>query len=292
MTVRAARDSRISGGALTPAGAESYVWCTSPDFRRTTQKAAGGECPAGQSIEHITHSDPQDHPENTFDLFWDPPPGFAEDVVVYVAGNAANGNLHVSGDRIFTNRYRLERAIDERPTVSAQGIQQAEAFGGGTRMSPGTWIEVYGAQLREARVTVGGALAEVAFSSFGQANVRVPETLGAGSWPLVVTNRVGSSTPVTITLEERSPGILRPLDAVRAGGVLVMYGIGFGRSPAVRFEIGGEAAEVLYAGGAPGFPGLYQFNARVPVGVARGTLLVRTWVEGVAEPLLNWTTVE
>ena len=41
--------------------------------------------------------------------------------------------------------------------------------------------------------------------------------------------------------------------------------------------IDGKNAEVIFSGQAPGYPGLYQVNARVPSGVAAGlhTLVLR-----------------
>jgi uncharacterized protein (TIGR03437 family) len=42
----------------------------------------------------------------------------------------------------------------------------------------------------------------------------------------------------------------------------------------VALSVGGIPCEVLYAGGAPGYPGLMQINARIPATVAPGTPLV------------------
>ena len=66
----------------------------------------------------------------------------------------------------------------------------------------------------------------------------------------------------------------------RAGETLELYGTGFGpvsptgsTDPTIalpRIEIGGVPATVLFAGMAPGLPGIYQVNVVVPDGVATG----------------------
>lgn len=80
-----------------------------------------------------------------------------------------------------------------------------------------------------------------------------------------------------------------PSAPARAGETLIIYGTGFGAvnpfttpiagqiasglnslSTPVQFQIGGVVARVDYAGLAPGFVGLYQFNVVVPQGVAGG----------------------
>lgn len=71
----------------------------------------------------------------------------------------------------------------------------------------------------------------------------------------------------------------------RPGDVLVLYGTGEGLRTVlnglevpflpIRVTIGGLASEILYAGAAPGFPGLLQVNLRVPATAARGAVPVQ-----------------
>jgi len=58
-----------------------------------------------------------------------------------------------------------------------------------------------------------------------------------------------------------------------AGDVLAMYTASLFEGGVVppQVAIGGKLADVLYFGGAPGYPGYYQVNFRVPSGVAPGS---------------------
>jgi uncharacterized protein (TIGR03437 family) len=62
--------------------------------------------------------------------------------------------------------------------------------------------------------------------------------------------------------------------------VVVLYGTGEGVAGLpISVRIGDFPAEILYAGGVAGYPGLLQINARVPAGyVAPGTLGVTVTV--------------
>jgi uncharacterized protein (TIGR03437 family) len=85
-----------------------------------------------------------------------------------------------------------------------------------------------------------------------------------------------------------------PSNAAAGDSVVIFYGTGDGQtSPAgvdgkpavgtypkpvaaVSVTIGGQAAEVLYAGAAPNFvAGVFQINARVPKGLAAGAAQVK-----------------
>jgi uncharacterized protein (TIGR03437 family) len=51
------------------------------------------------------------------------------------------------------------------------------------------------------------------------------------------------------------------------GSIVLIYATGQGQAPNnVSLKIGQYIAELLYAGPAPGFPGLMQINAKVPGG--------------------------
>jgi uncharacterized protein (TIGR03437 family) len=95
------------------------------------------------------------------------------------------------------------------------------------------------------------------------------------------------------------PGV--PAAPARAGETLIFYGSGFGAvspfttpvagqiasglsslSTPVQFLIGGVVARVEYAGLAPGFVGLYQFNVVVPQGVAAGDVRLEVTQGGTA----------
>lgn len=365
VTIRLASNSRTNAGTLTVESARNtFVWCSTADFTRQTEKPAAG-CPANQPIESIQQSEPLAAPANTWTFFWDPPATAQGEVVVYVAGNGANGNGQNSGDRIYTNSYRLQPGTGgggaNRPTISQGGVITAGAFGAATTIAPGSWIEIYGTNLATetrqwggndfsgnnaptvlggVRVSIGGTPAFVQLISPGQINAQVPGGLSAGPTTMTVTNAAGTSDNYNITVAARSPGLLSPpvfrvnnrqyLAALfpdnttfvgaanfisgvasrpaRAGDVIITYGVGFGATnpnvppgqivtaanslPNFTFRFGSSNGEIVYAGLAPNFVGLYQFNIRVPTGLAAGDVPVTVSVDGVNVSQTLFTTVQ
>ena len=125
--------------------------------------------------------------------------------------------------------------------------------------------------------------------------------------------RVASAQPSLISLDglhvaasRGSDGALvSELNPAAAGDHITLFGLAFGRvepapetgAPAagnplssmvtpLELRIGGRAAEVSFAGIAPGFIGLYQINARVPDGLV-GLLSIEVTAEGVSSPELR-----
>ncbi len=185
------------------------------------------------------------------------------------------------------------------PVISAGGVVNAASFTPG--ISPGSFASVFGTNLAggdpsSARVILGGRLITPFFSSEGQVNFLVPEDVAEQTIDVRVSTAQGLSEPVAVTVLGLSPGIFFNT-ATGAGAVLLgpnsayieIYatGLGFLRTgPSGLLEtvypveavLGGQPAQVVFAGRAPGFAGLYQVNALVPAGMAGGvrTLSIQT----------------
>jgi uncharacterized protein (TIGR03437 family) len=243
-------------------------------------------------------------------------------------------NLDHAGDNSNgLDNVVLQQVMAAAPSISSGGVVSASAFGGFTAASPGSWIEIYGANLSSSTrgwggsdfnglsapttlsgisVSVGGQAAFVDYISPSQINALIPSNVTSGVQPITVTNPAGTSAPFSITIHAAEPGLLAPpsfsLNGVsyaaaffadgtyvlpvgaiagvssrpaKPGDTIVVYGVGFGPvTPALQagqlvqqanslastfqLSIGGVGATVPYAGLAPNYTGLYQFNVVVP----------------------------
>lgn len=118
-----------------------------------------------------------------------------------------------------------------KPSITANGVVSASGFGGFSAIAPGTWIEIYGANLSTTTrpwagsdfngtiaptsldgvtVTVGGKPAYVDYISPGQINALVPSDAAIGPVQVTVTNAAGASDPYSITVNPVQPGLLAP----------------------------------------------------------------------------------
>lgn len=123
-------------------------------------------------------------------------------------------------------------SLDPPPSISSNGIVSASAFGGGAKVAPGSYIEIYGARLAgttrgwsgadfigsvapitldQVQVTVNGVRAFVNFVSPGQVNVQVPEGVPSGdAVPVVLTFNGLTSEPMPLSIREYAGGLLAP----------------------------------------------------------------------------------
>lgn len=173
---------------------------------------------------------------------------------------------------------------------------------------PAPLLAVYPNQINAImpQVATGGLVDVTVVTNCGQANetrsavasvitqLAAPELFTSGTGTSRLAAAVNAQTGVTVT--DASPA--------RSGDVITLYATGLGQTNpalapgqvatepapvtgAIAMSIGGipvGAADVLYAGAAPGFAGLYQINIRVPVGVGGGRQAVNLTVGGFPAP--------
>jgi uncharacterized protein (TIGR03437 family) len=138
---------------------------------------------------------------------------------------------------------------------------------------------------------VGSLPAPVLYASPTQVNVLIPSevTIPDNFVVPVVINAPGGSVSYNIRLTHNAPGIFtrngagtgralifdsnfQPVDTVSPKQVLIFYATGLGATSGnsgsvvdqVDVYIGERKAQVLFAGLAPGFPGIYQLNVIAP----------------------------
>ncbi|MCC6585614.1 MAG: hypothetical protein IT168_02745 [Bryobacterales bacterium] len=159
-------------------------------------------------------------------------------------------------------------------------------------------------QLAGVRVLFNSNPVPLLYVSDRQINFLVPASIDGNLAEIVVeftdAGATDRSAPMSVPVRFNDPGIFTLPDSqiaaavvvgtaettatrpVAGGELLAIFGTGLGallQSPIVTLAetarvpevlIGGQKAEVLFSGGAPGFPGLYQVNVRVPTGLPAG----------------------
>jgi uncharacterized protein (TIGR03437 family) len=171
-------------------------------------------------------------------------------------------------------------------------------------------------ELAGVRVSVNGTAAPLFFVSPGQINIQLPWDTPLGTARLTVDSAAGSF-PQDFEVASRSPSLFAKADGTasalnddytvngpdnpaRINSTIFLYGTGGGAvgggvgsgeaSPGrevllvetpVSATIGYMEVPVLYAGLAPGFVGVNQFNLRVPP-LSAGAHEVKVRVAGVA----------
>jgi uncharacterized protein (TIGR03437 family) len=124
------------------------------------------------------------------------------------------------------------------PSIRTDGVYSATAFGAFSSISPGSWIEIYGANLATGSsqwsdadftggqaptllagtsVSIAGRPAFISYVSPGQINALVPGTVPLGSQAITVTTAVGTSQPYSITVGATQPGLYAPGSFVTGG---------------------------------------------------------------------------
>lgn len=228
-TPRLASDSKVLAGTFQSTESTIRIICSSVDFVDQTDKT-GTACPANRPLEYIEHSSPRT--TNSFSFNFTPAASATGEIVIYAAGNAANGNGTNSGDRIHTATLRLNPAAagGTRPTINSGGAVTVVNFGGSPAVAPQGWMEIYGMNLAAStadwsstigsgtaptmiggvEVTIGGKAAFLSFVSPGQVNAQIPDDIGSGPTVLSVTSPGGTSDNFNITVASVTNSFLAP----------------------------------------------------------------------------------
>jgi uncharacterized protein (TIGR03437 family) len=146
----------------------------------------------------------------------------------------SRGTVYVADATLGIARVRLLTPVaplTTPPSITSGGIISAGAFGAFTSVAPGSWIEIYGANLAAnsrlwtgadfngvnaptsldgTKVTIGGQLAFIDYISPTQVNAQVPSNVGTGLQPVIVTTTAGASAPYTVMVNAAQPGFLAP----------------------------------------------------------------------------------
>jgi uncharacterized protein (TIGR03437 family) len=154
---------------------------------------------------------------------------------LYCFGGSNEGNPQTGTIYNYVQIYQP----DIPPAISPGGVVSASAFGQFTSVAPGSWIEIYGANLApdtrgwaagdftgntaptsldNVSVSIGGKQAFIDYINPGQINALLSSDTPTGPQQLTVTNTQGTSAAYNITVNATEPGLLAP-PSFSIGGV-------------------------------------------------------------------------
>jgi uncharacterized protein (TIGR03437 family) len=232
LTARNAGSTSTMAGSFVPTDTHTLLMCGQPNlFAERAVCLSGADagtpgtcavssspvCPSGYSLQYIEHSSAgyyatRGQPNSaTYEFDWTPPAASVGNITIYVAGNAANGDLTVNGDHIYTTTYTLTPAAGGGNGPTITDVENGASFQPG--IVPGSWITIKGSNLSAVTdtwdnsivdgklpisldgvsVTVGGQPAYIYYVSLTQINALVPN-VGTGSLSVTVTNSAGTAT--------------------------------------------------------------------------------------------------
>jgi uncharacterized protein (TIGR03437 family) len=229
LTARLVSNSNTQAGTFAPSDANTLLICADNTNLLNFSAGSAQTCPSKMPLEYIEHSGTGYTATRgkansaTYQFDWTPPATDVGDITVYLAGNAANGDLTNNGDHIYTTTYKLTpSASGNTPTIAANGVVSGASFQPG--IVPGSWLTIQGSNLSSVTdtwekaivngklpttldgvsVTVGSKPAFVYFISPGQINLQAPD-VGTGPVPVTVSNTNGTSSSFTATVVQQSP---------------------------------------------------------------------------------------
>jgi len=201
-------------------------------------------------------------------------------------GIGQNGVLWIADSA--NNRIRsltpAQEATETAPTIT---VVNAASLASGP-IAAGEIVTVFGSAFdpTQTQLLFNGTPATLFYSGTTQINALAPASLSATTTVAVAVNGttvaqslmpVAAAAPGFFTSTGSGTGqaaavnqdgsLNSATNPAARGSIISLYGTGQGSTiGSVTLTIGGYQAPVLYAGAAPGFPGLMQINAQIPGG--------------------------
>lgn len=226
LTARLLSDNTQAGN-LTTSDSSTFVQCADGAVKSNT-----GKCTF--NTQFIQHTSPKSGSgSGTFTFTWTPPPTSAGTIVLYAAGNAANGDGSERGDHIYTTSVQLTPAVSASAPVIGAVVNAASNLK--TMLAANTHVTIYGANLSTVAapgqgwsgpdftqnangtlnmptslagtsVTFNGVPAYVDYVSAGQINVITPGITATGDGiPVVVSVNSVASASFAVTFNTLAP---------------------------------------------------------------------------------------
>ncbi len=223
LTARLASSSTTQAGAFTP-GADGYTQLVCGfDLASVPPQTS---CPALEYIEHTLKSYQASPVVSSFEFDWTPPSTNVGNIVIYVAGNAVNGDLQPTGDHVYTANYTLTpAAAGATPTITdPNGVVNGAGFQ--STIQSGSWVTIFGSNLATntrtwtdkdfvngqaptsldgTSVSINGKPAFVYYISPTQLNVQAPTDSSTGTVNVQVTVSGSGSNTVSANMQAFSP---------------------------------------------------------------------------------------
>lgn len=228
LTARLASNTATVAGTFSPTDSHTQLMCASADL--TSQANAASSCPANMPLVYIEHTlagynFTQPSPA-TYEFDWNPPATDAGPVTIYVAANAANGDLTQNGDHIYTANYTLtSQAACQAGPPTISSVQNGAGYQNNIQQM--SWVQIKGCNLTaspsrmwtgsdivngklplkldDVSVTIDGKPAIIAFISATQLNLVAPADAASGMVNAVVSNGNGTSPAFSVMLQKYSP---------------------------------------------------------------------------------------
>src|ERR1700682_836564 len=164
LTARSATNPQSQAGSFASTDSNTTLMCSATNLGQFQEVAFSPSksqtCPGSEPLQYAEHSltgynATKGHTgSQTYEFDWTPPSSNVGNIVIYLAGNAANGDLTVNGDHIYTNKYTLTPgAIGPTPTIDSTLSVQNQTSAPNAKGQPvaaGSLVAIYGTNFASA----------------------------------------------------------------------------------------------------------------------------------------------